>query len=491
MKKILAFLILISVCSHAVFAKKLKVFFQYSSFSIPQQDPYLETYLTAVGNSVVFKKTETGKFQASIQITMLFKQQDHVKTFKKYNLLSPEIDDTLNALPNFIDQQRIPIPQGIYNVELIVADNNNPDESFSFKDLLSVDFPKDDISFSGVQFLEKYEVSKNQTIITKNGYDLYPYVSDFYPENINKLIFYAEIYNTDKIFKTDEFLLRYSVESISKNRIISEYSRSKKTKPAEVNILLAEFDINNLPSGNYNLLFEVVNKDNKTVKSKKVFFQRSKMVIKDENIDYTAMDISNTYVSSITNADTIKDYIKCVWPIATEKEKHHSDNVLKSNNVVFMQQFFYSFWSTRNFGNPQEEWLNYKKQVDLVNKLYKTQIEKGYETDRGRTYLQYGDPNTITENRFDPVALPNEIWHYYSIRGQTNIKFIFYNPDLTTNVYHLLHSDLKGEIQNSQWESVLYGRHEGQGIPENMQGNEHFTKGTKTSGTYDGRMKNP
>lgn len=482
MKKIMFAIFLIACCNYSGFSK-MQVFFQSSFFNIPGQGPYIETYLTAIGGTVVFTKNSNNKFQASVLITMLFKQEGQIKAFKKYNLLSPEIDDTLHVLPNFVDQQRIPLPSGIYNFELLVSDNNKTTESYSYNDIITVDFPAEDISISGIQLLEKYEKSVSESILTKNGYDLYPYVADFYPENFNKLIFYTEIYNTNKVLKNEDFLIRYSIESNSNRKSASDYSRFKKTKPSEVNILLTEFDIEKLPSGNYNLTIEVVNKDNNVLKSKKIFFQRSNRIKQKDTTDFSSVDISNTFVASITNKDTIKGYIKCLRPISNEAEKRFTSNIFRTDSLPYMQQFFYNFWQSRNFSDPREEWKKYKQQVDLVNRLYKTPIEQGYETDRGRVYLQYGSPNTITENKFEPDQWPNEIWHYYTLKGQNNIKFIFYNPDLTTNVYHLLHSDLVGEIRESKWESIIYRGiikfRDSEKNSDELRGNEHFKSGKK------------
>lgn len=482
MKNILFTILLIACCNYSGFSK-MQVFFQSSFFNIPGQGPYIETYLTTIGESVVFTKNTNGKFQASVQITILFKQEGQIKTFKKYNLLSPEIDDTLKTLPNFVDQQRIPVPAGVYNFELIVADNNNPKEDYSFKDIITIDFPSEEISFSGIQLLEKFETSAKETVLTKNGYDLYPYVANFYPENLNKLIFYTEIYNTDKVLKNEDFLIRYSIEYYASGKPIGEFSRFKKSKPSTVNILLSEFNIEKLKSGNYNLAIEIINKENKVLKSKKVFFQRSNIMNQQDSIDYATGDINNTFAASIINKDTIKEYIKALRPISNEAEKRFTANILKKDSLQYMQQFFYNFWQSRNFANPQEEWNKYKQQLDLVNRLYKTPIEKGYETDRGRVYLQYGSPNEIVENKFEAGQYPNEIWHYYSIKGQNNIKFIFYNPDLTTNVFHLIHSDLIGEIQEKSWENIINRDRirvrENQKSDDNMRGNEHFSGGKK------------
>jgi len=42
----------------------------------------------------MFKKNEKNTYQGKLKITMLFKQGDLIKNFKKYELLSPEVSDS-------------------------------------------------------------------------------------------------------------------------------------------------------------------------------------------------------------------------------------------------------------------------------------------------------------------------------------------------------------------------------------------------------------
>jgi hypothetical protein len=71
----------------------------------------------------------------------------------------------------------------------------------------------------------------------------------------------------------------------------------------------------------------------------------------------------------------------------------------------------------------------------------------GSITDKGFTFLRYGQPNDIFTEENEPSAPPYE---------QRIIKFLFYNPTLAFNDYKLLHSTGRGEMSNPNWESVLY-----------------------------------
>lgn len=97
-------------------------------------------------------------------------------------------------------------------------------------------------------------------------------------------------------------------------------------------------------------------------------------------------------------------------------------------------------------------------EVMKVNNSYAALNKMGYETDRGRVYLQYGPPSTTSEVHDDPESYPYEIWHYYKIANQTNRKFVFYCPDIISRNFKILHSDANGEINNPKWELDLHGR---------------------------------
>lgn len=107
---------------------------------------------------------------------------------------------------------------------------------------------------------------------------------------------------------------------------------------------------------------------------------------------------------------------------------------------------------------PYDLWLSYKAQVQLVQKKFGILRMPGYETDRGRVYLQYGSPSSMIQEESSPSEYPYEIWVYDKIQNYSNKRFIFYNPDLANNSYILLHSDMYGEVQNYRWQHDLTRR---------------------------------
>ena len=440
-------------------SKELQALFQHASFYSPTEGPFIETYLKVFGPSAEFAKTPRGTYQASLEITVLFKQGEKITDFRKYNLLSSEIEDTVNGVTNFIDMQRIPLPPGLYQIELLVKDNHSKSSPIEHSELVSLEFDEQKLKFSDFQFVDTYKATQTENILTKSGYDLIPYVGDFYPANNNAITFYIELYNIDKkLGNQEDFLYRYYIESFETTISLGDFAKFQRQKAGPVNPLLASLPIAQLPSGNYNLVVEARDRNNQLIELNKTFFQRSNPGMQINLSDLASVDVTATFAEKITSLDSLQFYILSLVPVANMLEMQFARNASGSKEVDQMQKFLYNFWKIRNESNPEAEWNRYKSIVFMVEDAYKTKIKHGFETDMGRVMLKYGVPDDVVDSRHEPNAYPYVIWHFYHLADQNNKRFIFYNPHLVGTEYILIHSDAKGEIYNADWQKVLVER---------------------------------
>jgi GWxTD domain-containing protein len=472
MKRLATFLLLFFV-SFSLSARELTANMTWTAFSTPDNKTYVETYISVIGNSVVYVKKDNGLFQASVDVVMTYNVNDSIKAAKRYVLNSPEIADTSNPV-NFLDLQRVPIPAGFYNLQIVLTDlNRNPQKAISNSRSVMLDIDPDSVSVSSIELLESYNPSSTTNPLSKSGYDLVPYVSSFYPPNMEQIRFYGEIYNTTKIMaSTDKFVVFYYIESVVENKRLTGFNGFAKFSPQPVNTFLYSFNITSLPSGNYNLVIEVRNSTNRLLALRKTTFERFNPGVMPSLEDLQAIDVSKSFVSKYTQTDTLIDMIRCLRPISSRSEVDFAETRIKSGEIKLMQQYFYNFWLSRNEPNPEGEWMLYKREVDKVNNEFGTPTMKGYETDRGRVYLQYGAPDQRVIVNNEPSSYPYEIWQYYTIRPnkfmlnssepgnttQTNKKFVFADLDLVTNRYPLIHSDARGETRDDNWKLRLVKR---------------------------------
>lgn len=446
--------------SNTALAKNVKALFSFSRFTSEQNGPYIETYLTVDGNSVIFNKQNNG-FMAVITIKIEIKDStDKVVYTDAYNVNSPIILDTNNVAFNFIDQQRIKLAAGKYQMQFTIADKNGNGQSYASSSAINLSWQSDRIATSDITLLESYKPTVTETSITKNGYEMVPYTDNYYPKSMNSLIFYAEIYNTEKVLGSNTgYILSYYLINDESKVILDEYKVTKRETAKPTTVLMSEINITNLASGNYNLVIELRNKNNELIGFTERFIQRTNFIAKaNTDIDLNNIEVAHTFVSQITDADSLKEFIACLRPISNPTQTIWQDNQLKLADVHMMQQFFFDFWSKESPTNPEKGWLEYKAQVALVHQIYGDRFTKGYTTERGRVYLQYGAPNSVTKRDHEPDAYPYEIWQYYKIKNQTNRKFVFFNPNLVGNDYRLLHSDMNGEVMNNNWSMDLHKR---------------------------------
>lgn len=454
---------------------KIKAYLSYYTFSTPDNKPYIEAHISVVAKSLKFKKntSKTTSYNASVGITLLIKDGDKIVSADKFNLLSQSVLDTTNIDFALIDQKRIALANGKYSLELSIKDNNLNEPEETVKQNFEINFPDNKINTSDIILIESFTKSKSEDNNNRNGYKILPIVNNFIPTSIAKLSFYHEIYNTAKLSPNESFLLNYYLQNANSLNQLSTYYTSKKVYAKDVIITLSELDISLLPSGNYNLIIELRNKNNEIIASKSTFFQRSNKSLGDDLSQLSKINTENSYVSNMSK-ETLIDYIKSLTPISSNNEINYVKTLLANNDQEQMKQYLIYFWEKRYPGNAEQEWLKYKKQVDIVNEKFSSKFTRGYDTDRGVVYLKYGPPSNTRFNDFDNKAYPYEIWQYYKIQNFTNRRFVFFSPENIKNEMVLLHSNMFGERNDPNWKYKILARTMKYSDDENTSDMEYF-----------------
>jgi GWxTD domain-containing protein len=468
--------LLLAVFSLTALTAQVDAYFSIGKFNTPSNESFVETYMTLVGQSLASKNIDD-KLQSSVNVFVkIFKDSVVVKA-AKYNIIGPAFLTPTNS-PSFIDNQRYILPNGNYHLELVLRDNyDSTKKPLLIKSEITLDFNTKDMQGSSIQALESFKKS-NGGPISKSGFDLIPYTVNYYPESSNTLCFYFEAYNAHKVLGEDKpFLFSYYLESSDNLTKLNSYGSFKKDRTSGINPLLAKMDITKLGTGNYNLVIELRDTTNKLQLQKKYFFQRL-----NRAVDITELqNISEKqniaqYIGSCNNADTLKMFVECLWPIADGVDKERIINQAIKKDPTLMKNFIVDFWQRRaaDTANPLKLWAKYYKSVQQVMILFKCGKQKGYYTDRGRVYLQYGPPSQRAVQTTESNTFPYEIWQYYrttdQVNGQffSNRKFVFVNKMLGDDCYMLIHSDMRGEINNPRWQfEVTRRNNNGLANPDN------------------------
>jgi len=460
---VLLMLMLLVVAGQAQMrAKRLKPYLSTTTYCVPGMTPYVENAIAFECRSATYKEFAPGKFKATVEITTVFRKGEET-TFSKIALDSPVVTDTAKLDGAFIGQQRFSLPNGEYQMEISVSDLNSGQALLPETATVEVNFPEGNPALSDILLFDSYTKADKPSECTKSGYDFLPRVYPFYGPKDDKLNFYVEMYNSDKLYDEGKYLVSYYIESCESSSLMKSFFFRKSFEVKNVNTLINSININELPSGNYYLVVEMRDRSNELICSNSCFFQRSNPSVGYDFSDLAGLSINNTFVSEITNIDTLRRYISYLEPICSENERDYSINLVKTNDKLTMQQFLYNFWATRNPLNPKAGFEEYLAAVNRVNMSFKCLRTPGYRTDRGYVFLKYGQPDKIMQSPNEPGAYPYEIWHYYVVANQRNRRFVFMSKDDSTNDYQLIHSDMIGEVKNPAWQREIYSRIYGQG----------------------------
>ncbi len=448
--------------------KSLKVFTDYNFFYDPTSGEYIEfKFQFDTQNLEIITNNNWHSSRVKVQI-MILKDTNKIIN-KQYFIESPRFQDSLND--DFFDVRRLNIKPGNYDLILSFKDANSTLDPIISRQKIHVPDFHSNFAISDIQICDNIRESKEENILSKSGYDLFPRLVNYFPSDCLFLPTYLEIYNP----QNDSTLLRLKTVFYSMDNKIEkeQFANTVDVVVSKVTPIIQKNDISLLPSGSYRLVYLLM-KDSLVLTSSSYYFDRTNDLPDFISSDNIVLD--PIFQSSVPN-DSLEYYLASIIPVANSMEVPIISKIIKEHDIAKIRKYIQSFWiTTAGRINATSAWLKYKEQVKMVERTYSTSIFKGYETDRGRVYLKYGAPTAIATRETSPSEYPYEIWQYDKIKQFSNKRFIFYNPDLVNNHYQLLHSDMQGELKNYRWQQLLTKRNSpNQNIDDPNDGNkDHY-----------------
>ncbi len=465
MKKItLCFVLTLIIGS--IFSQNLKLSLDYTSYATENLEPYIEFTFIIDGKSVKYMETAPGQYEAGVEIKIDITNQENNSAVKgmHFVMTSPIYQDTVpDNKAIFGDIVNFSIPNGSYLLDFTLTDVHNPGAPpITYSDDIVVYFPEDKVITSPVLLASKITPATEEDFFAKYGYNFTPLEYSYLDENQFYLFPYFEVYNTEKILGTNaHFIVRGSIESLTNKWLsLSEYEQNTLYETAPALFIPMQFNLYSLPSGNYNVVIEILDTNRNSLVKNLVFFQRYNSRIELDISNYEDIITDSSFVDKIKDINVLREYTSSLFPIADFNEVNFFSKNINKLTIEQLQRFFYAFWVNREPDNPERAWLGYKAKVDYVQRAYGSNLVKGYRTDRGRVYLQYGPPDNIKESVFSPRTYAYQVWQYYSLEGLSNVKFVFCNYDNVSNDYQLVHSDKPGEFYNPAWQRDILRGHE-------------------------------
>ncbi|MCS7073517.1 MAG: GWxTD domain-containing protein [Bacteroidia bacterium] len=460
MSRNLILLIFLFLFSGAKANPGLNYFIELYRYRTLEGKPYIEVCFSIDGSSVHYKKNKQG-FEALIETTILIYKDSTKRIYAESFELTKTIADTSNKNTRFymLDLRRYPMQEGTYRMEVILVDKQNP-QPLNHKAIrefyLGADSLSHLFSFSDISFLSNFYKSSQPTIFTKNGLDLFPYPTGSSMVEEDSLSLYVELYNITSL-TSEPYYLEINLTPANSDKVVTKYQKiTKAKKPGKFDVFVGSFNIKDLPSQTYLASVFVKNNAGQTLAANhKKFF-----VYNSNEFTYTGNEIDLYDKLYGYNETELTNYIQTLRYISTPTEASFAQSLSSFDEK---KKFFYHFWEKRQENKlaPGKEWRDYHLKIKYANEHFRSSLRQGWETDRGRVLLTYGLPNDIQNYPGEMDKHPYTIWTYNKLGVQSQVLFVFYDPDLSTNEYPLLHSTKYGEYNNQRWRYDLIRQRNG------------------------------
>jgi GWxTD domain-containing protein len=444
----------------------------------PESGPYVDLtlYLRPASTPAPAKTSnlQATTLEEAVRIEILIYDQQGIRAFDKYVLRKPVADSGQGLGTEWADLKRFYLAPGRYGLEVRATSLwDTLDKAVLSKELI-VDTVTSLPHVSQPVLLHDWQRTATISRWVRSGYRLMAKSDAVYRRTSDTLGFYSEVHLDST--SSSRYLLFYSLTD-HLGQVMGSRQGFLRLDPAKpVQGFLGTWPLSNLADGRYALLLELRDSVNQVVQQRTCAIELwstelwteaassdSVRVASGQGIKaYDGLD-SYAWEQYLNRLDSKgkRRQLASLRPICDPGQRLTLDRLMNQvpPDEAAMLSFVQHFWKQRS-GDAQSiaRWSEYQQEVSKTLTLFSSRITPGYETERGRVYLQYGPPNTRTVIDNEPSAFPYEVWWYYQIKGQRNVRFVFYNPDMVTNDYALLHSDAFGENSDPQWRLQLFSR---------------------------------
>jgi len=456
MKKYIGIL-LIPLCLAAAAApdqKGIDLSIDVAQFLGSDGQSYLEIYYSLPEKSPLYEKSDTG-FICDVLMSLEIFQDDSLWANKVWRVSNTLADTAAVAgSRQLVDLLRYPVASGHrYQLTLFARDARR-----NSLDSVRVEVAASDLAtglaLSDLQLANSIAPwdSSCSDSFRKRFYCITPNPEFTYGGEKRDLYYYFEIYNLQKNLHA----LKYRVVT----RVLDAHGEALAQVPPVIHERdlkqdmireIGQFPISDLPSGIYKIEYALTDSANT------VLLLRSKpFLVQNPSLKPLAPVFAQSSQEMLFLDDfDLKKLDEEFDKLFAISSKGDRDIYRSIKEADAKRSFLYKFWAAMtppDYSLTQDFRIRYMQDCEYVANYFSRPGKSGWRSDRGITYLRYGKPSDIERHTVGKDTKPYEIWHYENI--ENGVIFVFVDR-MGFNQYELIHSTLRGEVYNPQWERLV------------------------------------
>lgn len=354
-------------------------------------------YLTFVRNGELF----TADYEVLI---LIYDEKDvQVESYNRRRDVSvTSYDQTLKGSDFRTSQAAFKLRPGKYKIYCRIEDKH----STKFADkILKGELPEYNYRharLSGVEFVHRVDSAQAESPFNKGNWSIIPAVVRLYEGTTEApLLYYHEIYQG-----RDE-----RAEVMIETRVLNEkfhtvyWDTLTATFAEGIIRQLRQINLTDIPAGEYFL----------------------EVILRGRRNAEVATSRHQFFVNWSPEAMVINDHEKAVKQLELVADDEGIDKIKKAATSDERVAAWRAFWKERD-PTPNTE-VNeardaFYQRVSFANKYFTVLDREGWRTDRGRIFIQYGEPDQTDDRPFELESYAYQVWYYYHLPIQRRFTFV-------------------------------------------------------------------
>jgi GWxTD domain-containing protein len=452
MKRLLAILVIavtsMGVAQRLVPSSALVLNLDYARFRNNDSTAYLELYYGFYPGLVSYELRD-GRYTGLLKVVTGIKNNatGSYVVHTRSNVPLSVSDTSDRALRStVISQAGYALPFGEYTLEALVIDSLDPGRRDSISLPLSLKAYGPVAAASDLELCSSVKSSdKKGDLFYKNSLEVMPnptlvFGASSYPMMFN----YAELYDLDP---DQTYAVKTQVVGAD-GKVVKEASRNRRYGVKNA-VEAGTTNVASIPSGKYRFKIIVSDTEGTAVaENEKTFF------IYNPHLKATHARSSSISAAELAglSADELEKEFREAQYLASDQEVKMFSQITSAEG---RREFLAKFWAeveTGRMGHPGISRVAYLQRVTAANQRFHALSRQGWNTDRGRVFILYGEPDEIERYPSSVDIKPYEVWHYYSIENGVEFDFVERSG---FGDYILVNSTKRGELRDDQWQRYL------------------------------------
>lgn len=445
MKKILTKFIFTSVIialfSQIAVAKDVRMFLDFARFRYDEHHTYLEIYYMLYNLDP--NQVDTREINLEFYLQDISKDSLLAKNNLKVTMEPPSAAGETGIQGSVI---KTVLPEGRYSIKMVrMSDDKAMGIDSLYHEFTAPTFSKENkIVLSDIELCSNIKtgaVNRNG-LFYKNTMEVYPNPMRMYNAETPRLFYYLEMYNLKSEVPGAKVDIEIAIADTD-GKIVAN-KRYSKNQAQESAVEVGSFDVSDYKNGLYTLIYAVVDKtSNYSVYTRANFY-----IMKPGQSDQEFLTLfPQSEFATATEAELDEMFDQARY-IANKEEVQIYQSL---DTVESKRMFLFRFWAGREQDSPGLR-HEYYARVAYANDLYAFSTLDGWESDRGRIYVKYGEPNQIDRQPNSREYRPYIVWFYHNLDGGARFLFI---DESGFGDYRLVSSTLRGEIYDASYDELL------------------------------------